>query len=209
MANAPALTAAADQGGAPRGGCRRAADLVAVGAQLGRVPHPFVRVVARCPFGFPAAVEDLPYGPAGEPFPTLYYLTCPTFVAAVSRLESAGGVRTWTGRAAADQALRRSLAGAAAASRRRRRVLQRRSAAPMGDGGAALDTGVAGVRDVLAVKCLHAHAAHALAHPAYLFGHAVLAEVAGPWCDDRRCAGLVERAAARPVASPYGAGAEA
>ncbi len=193
MANAAALTAAADQGGTPRGGRRRAADLAAVRAQLGREPYSFVRVVARCPFGFPVAVEDEPYGAAGEPFPTLYYLTCPTFVAAVSRVESAGGVRSWTERAAADPALRRSLAEAGAVSRRRRRVLQERSGTPMRDGGASLGTGVAGVRDVLAVKCLHAHVAHALAHPAYLFGRAVLSEAGDPWCSDRRCAGLVER----------------
>ncbi len=113
-------------------------------------------------------------------------------MAAVSRLESAGGVRRWTELAAADPALRRSLLEAAAVSRRRRRLLEERSGAPMNDGGASLATGVAGVRDPAAVKCLHAHIAHALAHPAYLFGRAVAAEVADPWCDDRRCAALVE-----------------
>ena len=165
-------------------------DAAAVAAQLGRDPHPLSRVVARCPFGFPAAVEDLPYGRDGTPFPTLYYLTCPTFVAAVSLLESAGGVRRWTDLAATDPALRRSLADAAAVSRRRRRLLAARIGAPMEDDGASLATGVAGVREPAAVKCLHAHVAHALAHPAYLLGRAVLAEVADPWCDDRRCAAL-------------------
>lgn len=192
MAHAAQLTAAADQGQPHRGGRLSAADPLAVAAQLGRDPHPVTRVVARCPFGYPVAVEDLPYGLDGAPFPTLYYLTCPSFVAAVSGLESDGGVRRWTERAAADPALRRSLAEAAAVSRRRRRALAKRSAAPMNDGGASLASGVAGVRDPAAVKCLHAHAAHALAHPAYLFGRAVLAEVTDPWCRDRRCAALVE-----------------
>ena len=204
MANAAALTAVADQGGSCRGGRRGAADLLAVTVQLGRDPHPFARVVARCPFGFPAAVEDLPYGPSGEPFPTLYYLTCPTFVAAVSRLESAGGVRRWTGRAGDDPALRRSLVEAAAVSRRRRRALRARCAAPMSDGGASLDTGVAGVRDPAAVKCLHAHAAHALAHPVYLFGRAVLAEVRDPWCADRRCAALLASEQPGPATADAG-----
>lgn len=171
-----------------------AADTLTVSAQLGRDPFPFNRVVARCPFGYPAAIEDLPYGDHGAPFPTLYYLTCPACVAAVSRLESDGGVRRWTARAAADRALRRSLTEAAAASRRRRRLLAERSGAPMNDGGASLATGVAGVRDPAAVKCLHAHVAHALAHPSYLFGRAVLAEVPDPWCADRRCASLVGEA---------------
>jgi hypothetical protein len=166
----------------------RPSDLPTIAAQLGRDPHPIARVVGRCPFGFPAVVEDLPYDERGAPFPTLYYLTCPTFVAAVSRLESDGGVRRWAARAAADPGLRRSLVDAAAVSRRRRRLLAARLAAPMHDGGSSLATGVAGVRDPAAVKCLHAHVAHAVAHPAYLFGRAVLAEVRDPWCDDRRCA---------------------
>ena len=44
--------------------------------------------------------------------------------------------------------------------------------------------------DVRAVKCLHAHVAHALAHPGYAFGRAVLAEVEDPWCDDAALRGL-------------------
>ena len=92
---------------------------------------------------------------------------------------------------AADPDLRRSLVAAAAVSRRRRRLLAERAACVMNDDGASLATGVAGVRDVRTVKCLHAHVAHALAHPAYLFGTAVAAEVVDPWCDDRRCASFV------------------
>ena len=84
-----------------------------------------------------------------------------------------------------------SLVAAAAVSRRRRRLLAERAACVMNDDGASLATGVAGVRDVRAVKCLHAHVAHALAHPAYLFGTAVAEEVVDPWCDDRRCAAFV------------------
>jgi hypothetical protein len=61
----------------------------------------------------------------------------------------------------------------------------------MVDGGASLTTGVGGVADLLAVKCLHAHVAHALARPGYALGEAVLAEIAHPWCDDRRCTALV------------------
>jgi hypothetical protein len=58
----------------------------------------------------------------------------------------------------------------------------------MVDGGASLTSGVGGVSDLLAVKCLHAHVAHALARPGYALGEAILAEVAEPWCGDRRCA---------------------
>ena len=159
------------------------------------------RVAARCPFGYPAAVEDLPYGRDGRPFPTVYYLTCPTLVAGVSALESDAGVRMWARRAAADDRLAGSLAKAAAQSRRRRRELARRYALPMLDGGASLRSGVGGVSvggrsaadrsGIGAIKCLHAHVAHALACPSYDLGAAMLAEVAAPWCDARRCAAIV------------------
>ena len=148
-------------------------------------------VPARCPFGFPAVVEDLPYDADGRPFPTLYYCTCPTLVAAVSRLESDGGVARWQARLGTDPRLAASAADAAADSAVRRTDLVQEFELPMLDGGASLATGVGGVADLLAVKCLHAHVAHALARPGYLLGEAVLAEVAAPWCDDRRCAAFV------------------
>jgi len=168
-----------------------AADAAVVAGQLGRPPHPITLIAARCPLGFPAVVEDLPYDGLGRPFPTLYYCTCPTLVGAVSRLESDGGVAAWTRRVAADPDLTRSVADAAADSAVRRSDLVRLCGLTMVDGGASLATGVGGVSDRLAIKCLHAHVAHALAHPGYALGESVLAEVDDPWCDDRRCAALL------------------
>ena len=156
------------------------------------------RVVARCPFGLPAAVETLPYDAGGRPFPTLFYLTCPTLTAAVSRLESGGGVQAWSARLAAEPGLARTVRAAASAARRRRRELVRRYDLWMVDDGASLTTGVGGVGDVLAIKCLHAHVAHALAHPSYVVGRGVLAEAEDPWCDDGRCAAFVLSAEAAP-----------
>ena len=164
------------------------ADVSLVAGQLGRAPHAMSAVAARCPFGFPAVVEDLPYDELGKPFPTLFYCTCPTLVAAVSRLESDGGVAAWTRRVAAQPRLARSAADAAADSAVRRADLVRAYGLGMVDGGASLATGVGGVSDLLAVKCLHAHVAHALARPGYVLGEAILAEVTDPWCADRRCA---------------------
>jgi hypothetical protein len=165
-----------------------AADLAVVAGQLGRRPQPMSAVVVRCPFGLPAVVEDLPCDLAGRPFPTLYYCTCPTLVSAVSRLESAGGVARWTRRLAADKALAASVAAAAAESARRRRELVEEHGLTMIDGGESLDSGVGGVRGRGALKCLHAHVAHALAAPGYLLGDSVAAELGDTWCDDRRCA---------------------
>jgi hypothetical protein len=156
-------------------------------------------VAARCPFGFPAVVEDLPYDGLGRPFPTLYYCTCPTLAAAVSRLESDGGVAAWTRRVASEPALARSAADAAADAAVRRTDLVRAHALSMLDGGASLSSGVGGVSDLLAVKCLHAHVAHALARPGYVLGEAVFTGVTEPWCDDRRCAGLLPDAGVAPA----------
>ena len=164
------------------------ADAAVVAGQLGRAPRAMSAVAARCPFGFPAVVEDLPYDEAGRPFPTLYYCSCPTLVAAISTLESAGGVASWSSRLAAEPELARSAVNAARDSAARRAELVDDDALTMVDGGASLATGVGGVTEVRAVKCLHAHVAHALARPGYVLGDAILAEVTDPWCDDRRCA---------------------
>lgn len=147
------------------------------------------RVVAWCPFGYPAAVEDLPYDDRGRPFPTLFYATCPSLVEAVSRLEDAGGVRRWSACVEREAHLRESLRDAERYERRRRRLLAARCAARPRDGGASLALGIAGVRPggSVGLKCLHAHAAHALARSRYLLGRFVLEEAGDPWCEEERC----------------------
>jgi hypothetical protein len=83
-----------------------------VAKQLGRRPRAFARVVVRCPFGRPAVTEQSPYDDSGEPFPTTYYVTCRHLVAAISRLEAAGGVERWSERAQQEPDLAESLARA-------------------------------------------------------------------------------------------------
>jgi hypothetical protein len=140
--------------------------------QLGRRIRPFRRVAVRCAYGFPAVTEQAPFGPAGEPFPTTYYLTCPWLVAAIARIESNAGVERYSRAAAGEEELRESVAGADAEQRRIR---------------PELDVGIGGSRDPSKLKCLHAHAAFALARPPYELGERVLAEVGERWCPDRRC----------------------
>lgn len=141
----------------------------------------------RCPWGLPAVTEQDPYGPGGEPFPTTYYLTCRHLVAAVSRLEAAGGVERWGASVTADPALREDLERATAEQRRIRHGL---AAGRTGaDAGASLDLGIGGSRNPQALKCLHAHVAFALARPGYRLGEAVLAEVPERWPE--RCCSLV------------------
>jgi uncharacterized protein len=150
-----------------------------VARQLGREPRAFRRVAVRCPFGSPAVTEQAPYGRDGEPFPTTYYVTCRHLVAAISRLEAGGGVERWSGAVRDDPALAASLAGADEEQRRLRRELAGDERGR--DAGASLDYGVGGSRGGGSLKCLHAHAAFALARPGYELGERILAEVEPLW----------------------------
>lgn len=154
-------------------------DLAAVTRQLGRVPRAFYRVAARCPFGAPAVTEQMPYSPAGEPFPTTYYLTCRHLVAAVSRIEAAGGVERWSATVADDEDVRRAVDEATQLQIAIRRTLA--AGATGADGGASLETGIGGSRSPHQLKCLHAHVAFALAIPGYALGEAVLDELPERW----------------------------
>ena len=133
-------------------------DLAIVEQQLGRAPRAFRRVAVRCPFGRPAVTEQRPFDDAGTPFPTQFWLTCPHLVAQLARLEAGGGVDALDARRPSDDPeLAASLAAADAEQRELRPEL------PGGIGGATR-TG--------SLKCLHAHAAFALARPGYELGDA-------------------------------------
>ena len=134
--------------------------------QLGRPPRAFRGVAVRCPFGRPAVTEQVPFDDAGHPFPTQFWVTCPHLVAAVSRLEAAGGVERWTRAATEDSELAASLASAQEAQRRDRPELA---------------AGIGGSTRAGSLKCLHAHAAFALARPGYELGNRILAELPSLW----------------------------
>ena len=63
-------------------------DYSTVARQLGQEPRPF-RVAARCPFGVTSVIEN----ERTREMPTSFWVTCPSLVAAISRVESTGGVR--------------------------------------------------------------------------------------------------------------------
>ena len=136
--------------------------------QLGRAPRAFRRVAVRCPFGRPAVTEQAPLDENGRPFPTQYYVTCSYLVAAISRLEAAGGVERWTREAEEDPQLARSLEEAQA----RQRALR-----------PELASGIGGSTRSGSLKCLHAHTAFALAQPGYELGDRILAELPSLWPD--------------------------
>jgi hypothetical protein len=139
-----------------------------VARQIGRRPRAFRRVAVRCPFGKPAVTEQAPFDGAGRPFPTQFYVTCPYLVAAISRLEAAGGVERWSEAARADERLASSLEAAQAEQRRLR---------------PEIDAGIGGSTRTGSLKCLHAHAAFALARPGYELGDRIVAELPSLWPD--------------------------
>jgi hypothetical protein len=137
-----------------------------VARQIGREPRAFRRVAVLCPFGRPAVAEQAPFDEDGHPFPTQFWLTCRHLVAGVSRLEAAGGVERWTRAAREDETLRESLERAQEEQRRLR---------------PELDAGIGGSTRSGSIKCLHAHAAFALARPGYELGDRILAELPSLW----------------------------
>lgn len=134
--------------------------------QLGRRPRALRAVAVRCPFGRPAVTEQEPFDEEGRPFPTQFYVTCPQLVAALARLEGGGGVERWSDAARTDPELAASLAAAQAEQRRLR---------------PDLDAGIGGSTRSGSLKCLHAHAAFALARPGYELGERILAELPSLW----------------------------
>jgi uncharacterized protein len=132
-----------------------------------------VRAAVRCPYGRPAVTEQAAFDERGAPFPTTFYVTCRHLVAAIARLEAAGGVERWTRAAQADPQLAASLA---------RADRQQRSLRP------ELPVGIGGSSRAGSLKCLHAHAAFALARPGYELGERILAEARPLWPAGGCCA---------------------
>jgi hypothetical protein len=78
------------------------ADADAFQREMGRPARGVLAVAYRCAHGVPAVVQTAPRLPDGTPFPTMFYLCCSALTAAVSRMESAGLMRTMTERLADD-----------------------------------------------------------------------------------------------------------
>jgi uncharacterized protein len=154
-----------------------AEDNAAVAAQLGRLPRAVRDVAHRCACGLPTVVETAPRLEDGTPFPTLFYLTCPRLASRIGTLEAAGRMREMTDRLDVDPELRAAYERAHEAY-----IAERDAIEPL---GTCVSAGGMPTR----VKCLHVHAAHALARGPGVnpFGDEALAEV-GQWWEAGRCA---------------------
>lgn len=168
-------------------------DRVLVARQLARVPRDPWRVAARCAYGYPSAIVSPSVLSDSTPFPDFAWLTCPWLAAEVSSLESGGACAHWTARLAEDAESAAALVACDAEVRRRR-------ADESGGDDPCAHVGLAGQRDVLKVKCLHAHVALSLAGLEDPIGSDVLAQT-GDVCPDERCAALLKQAEVRVTPS--------
>ncbi len=126
-------------------------DVALVTERLGREPAGSFEVAVRAEDGSPAVIANAPFLFDGTPMPTRYWLVDPVFREAVSRLESAGGVR----------AAERAVPPDAVAAAHARYAAERDVLVDPGRRGPRPSGGVGGTRR--GVKCLHAHLAWWLA----------------------------------------------
>jgi len=128
-----------------------ASDVDAVRILLGRDPTADFEIAVRDAAGAPVVLRNAPFTRDGRPMPTRFWLVDPTLVAAISRIEAAGGVKA-AGAAIPPDEL---------ADAHDRYAAERDATIPPGHSGPRPSGGVGGTRT--GVKCLHAHYAWHLA----------------------------------------------
>jgi hypothetical protein len=158
-------------------------DRAVVARQLGRPTRGMRRVAHRCACGLPDVVETSPRLTDGTPFPTVFYLTCPTAASAIGRLEAAGLMREMSNRLGNDPEL------AAAYARAHESYLAHR--ASLGEVPEIAGKSAGGMPT--RVKCLHVLVAHALAAGPRVnpLGDEALAMLP-PWGESGPCVRLSE-----------------
>jgi uncharacterized protein len=122
-------------------------DMAAVTELLGRCPAGAFEVVVRSDGGRPAVIANAPFLDDGTPMPTRYWLVDPNLRDAVSRIESAGGVRQAEAFVPHEQVT----------DAHARYAAERDQLIPTDHVGPRPSGGVGGTRQ--GVKCLHAHLA--------------------------------------------------
>lgn len=145
--------------------------------QLGRKPRGFLKVASRCPLGMPETIITCPVVPARyglnkpfEPFPTVFWLTCPGAVKAVSQLEAEGWITRFESRLSQDPEAQRDYKEASQSYASFRRTLLTESQLEFMNAcrpswyGVICESGIGGILEgSKGLKCLHAHYADYLA----------------------------------------------
>lgn len=140
-----------------------------VGVPLGRTPQGLTDIAHRCRFGYPTVIMAKPLVRRGEKFdlfPTLYWLSCPRRVEAVTKIEAEGYTSKLEKELNSDDALKEEYESEMENYTRQQEELlledDRRFIETHGL-EEALSGGI-GVRgDLGRLKCLHLHLAHHLA----------------------------------------------
>jgi uncharacterized protein len=128
------------------------AERAVVSAQLGRPARGRSAVVHRCAYGLPTVVRVEPRLPDGTPFPTVFWQTCPALRSQIGRLEADQSMVGINQRLDEDA----DYQTAHAEAQERYRAFRDELGGPLpGDPYAGGNPRY--------VKCLHVHAAHALA----------------------------------------------
>jgi hypothetical protein len=168
-------------------------DLRIIERQLGRPPRGSITVEVRCPWGYPAVIRVTPLLENKEPFPTLFWLTCPILREQLSRLEERGVIEQLEDEIARNPELRERYAeDHRRYAQERLSLLSPQEKQFLEDRGwlkALTERGIAGIADFRTVKCLHAHYAHHLARGSTI-GRWLEERFQFVWCppDDIRCA---------------------
>jgi hypothetical protein len=130
---------------------QRSHDVERVRELLGREPQGHFEVVVCDDAGDPVVLRNEPLLDDGTPMPTRYWLIGKAIVAAIGRLEAAGGVNQAEAEIDPDEI----------AATHARYAAERDACLPAGYTGPRPSGGVGGTR--IGVKCLHAHYGYFLA----------------------------------------------
>ncbi len=164
-----------------------AADKRVIARQLGRTPKSLKAISKRCHKGFPQVVLTSPLIKGRTPFPTTHWLTCPLLDERIAVLESAGVIKDLQAEIEEDSGLRAEVMRAQSAYRHERnKLLPPIGNFPDSAKRALKEVGIGGVRDLLKVKCLHAHYAHYLATGINPLGERIAGLLGDITCD-REC----------------------
>ena len=146
--------------------CVSLSDERTIALQIGRSPRGLTGVARRCSHGYPQVARVHPIVD-GNPFPTLYWLTCPYLAGEMDRLEADGWVGRLEERLSHDRDLSaRYEAAWEAYVEGRLALLSEEDLQYLRDRGmlaSLTERGIGGIAEPRRVKCLHLQAAHALA----------------------------------------------
>jgi len=176
------------------GGLGYLRDIDIVRRQIGKKISGFLKVAKRCKWGYPQVIMCYPLK-EGEPFPTLYWLTCPYLNKHAGELESKGFINVFVERAKRDAEFREKLKEANRSYAEERLSLLSDNIKTFLKGRFPLyfkslkERGIGGVSKVEGIKCLHAHLAYYLVGGATPIGEEIHKMLSSVEClDSPKCA---------------------